>query len=108
MFSFHTENTAYASYFSVQRDPWKRERGEKNDLKWNMLKKEELVQGCVVTLFWFDVLLCFLCVYFVLFSIWYIFSHVVAFISVDIYNYPLDGQGKLPWIKTTDAVIYTL
>lgn len=75
MFSFHTENTAYASYFSVQKDPWKRERGEKNDLKWNMLKKEELVQGCVVMLFWFGVLLWFfVCVFCFVFYLIYIFT----------------------------------
>ena len=53
-----------------------------------MLKKEKLVWG--FGFFWFD-----------------IFLHVVAFISVHIYNYPLGGQGKLSRIKNTGAVIYT-
>lgn len=90
MFSFHMDNTAYASHFSVQRDLWKRERRQKNYFKGNMLKKEKLVWGFGF-FFWFD-----------------IFLHVVAFIPVDIYNYPLGGQGKLSRIKNTDAVIYTL
>lgn len=60
--------------------------GDKNDFKGNMLKREKFV--CFLLFFWFNV-----------------FLHVVAFISVDIYNYPLGGQGKLSGIKTTDAVL---
>lgn len=45
MFSFHMDNIAYASHFSVQRDLWKRERRQKNYFKGNMLKKEKLVWG---------------------------------------------------------------
>lgn len=53
MFSFHMDNTAYASHFSVQRDLWKRERRQKNYFKGNMLKKEKLVWGFVFWLVFF-------------------------------------------------------
>lgn len=43
MFSFHTDNAAYATHFSVQRNLLKGEKREKNDFKGNVLKKVTLV-----------------------------------------------------------------